>query len=570
MFKGININNAFYKLIFFVIVGLYIIFIANALGKPLVQDDWWNRSAAESIVLTDRPQLFGINRGLLLGHPPLYLYIVALFFKILGIGDLQARLAGIIFFILNLSLVFSLAKNLYPKNRFAPILSLLFFGLSPIAIQGSLMIDIDQNLLTFSGTLFFYCFLRLKNLAEKKRILILALIFFSVLCSKLSLPPLILLSLVIYYALKREFIKKGMEILGIAFLGAGLFLLSWWAYCFHLDFMAYFFEPFRYIFYAFFSLQVEGNSLQKLAAVGINLLRISFWTTPSFLLLSIFVIGKQMLLILKEKNVPRDFILSIFVFIVFIGYLFVGGLTFGFPRNHAPMMPVLAVLIGGNLPFNFLNKNILTKLAVIVCIVLLGYLLLVGDIIYLVHYSLKEALIYNFRLGFANFIFPLLLYIISPLLVLGTIYLLFRSWLFTHKFLFALVITTLAASLSLDILQTKADYFTTAEYGGRGKIQMLNFLKDILGEDDSVFSTAQIIYDLRLSKPIFPPLETWSNPESFLAFIRKEKPKAIIYGVPLNTIGELKRTLLNPLVLELLKRDYKREDIGSYTVWVKK
>ncbi|MDD5238072.1 MAG: glycosyltransferase family 39 protein [Candidatus Omnitrophica bacterium] len=568
MFKGVSINNAFYKLIFLLALGCYILIIVKSLEKPLVADELANRSAAESVVLIGAPKSFGLDR-LLLGHPPLYLYTVAVFFRIFGIGDIQARLVGLAFFVLNLILVFMLGKSLYPKNKLAAPLALLFFGLSPLVIQGFSIIDIDQTLLAFTLTLFFYCFIRFEHLAIQKRIIFLSLSFFLVMCSKFSPIPMLIASMMLYWGLKRNFLRGVVEVAAIVLLGAGLFLLSWRLFCYYFHYNDYFLEPFIYTYRSFFRLQAEGGLLEKLVSAGISLLRISSWISPFLLLLAFYVLGKQVKELAKERPVQRDFFLSIFVFGSFIGYLFVGGLSYGFPKSQFPVMPALAVLIGGNLSLDSLNKSTLTKLAVILCIVLLGYLLLVGDTIYLINYSLKEALIYNFRLGFANFIFPLLLYIVSPLLLLGIIHILFRSWVFTHKFLFALIITTLASNLSLDILQANADYLTTAGYGGRGKIAMLNFLKGILREDDIVFSAPEIIYDLRSSKSVFPYLETWSRPESFLAFIREEKPRAIIYGIPLNTIGEFKRTLLRPGILELLKRDYKREDFGSYTVWVR-
>lgn len=542
--------------------------IVKSLDKPLVADELANRSAAESVVLTGAPKSFGLDR-LLLGHPPLYLYTVAAFFRIFGIGDMQARLVGLAFFILNLVLVFALGKNLYPKNKLATPLALLFFGLSPLVVQGFSIIDIDQTLLTFTLTLFFYCFVRFEHLTTQKRIIFLSLSFFLVMCSKFSLLPMLIVSMMLYWGLKRNFLLRAMETAAIVLLGAGLFLLSWKLFCHYFHYNDYFLEPFIYTYRSFFRLQAEGGLLEKLASAGIALLRISSWVSPFLLFLAFYVLGKQIRGLVKEMSVPEDFFLSIFVFGSFIGYLFVGGLSYGFPKSQFPIMPALAVLLGGNLPLDSLDKNALKKLAVILCIIVLGYLLLAGDIIYLINYSLKEALIYNFRLGFAKFILPFLLYIISPLLILGVIHALFSSRALIHKFLFALVIATLASSLSLDIIQANADYLTTAEYGGRGKVRMLNFLKGILREGDIVFSAPEIIYDLRSSKSVFPYLEAWDSPEGFLAFIKEKKPKAIIYGIPLNTVGEFKRTLLHPGVLGLLKKEYRREDFGSYTVWIK-
>jgi len=563
------LKNKFTIFVFSIILGIYAIVAANSIGKPLVADEWGNYSAAESIILTGKPELFGEDKGLLLGHPPLYPYIVAFFFKLFGIGSVQARFAGVAFFVLNLILVYFMSRNLYPKNRLAHLIALLFFGLSPLVVQGSLMIDIDQTLLTFSVTLFLYYFIKSDEWSMKKRILTVALGFFLVMWSKLSIPPVLLFSMAVYYMSKKEYARGTIEILGILFIGSGLFLLSWWFYCNNLGFMKYFFTPFVYIFCAFFKLQIKGSLFQKLIAGGITLFRMSLWTSPFLLLLSICAMGKQSMLILKEKIVPRDFMLTIFAFAVLVGYLFVGGLSYGFPKTQSVAMPALAVLIAGNLPWSLKDeRRNLTKLAIILVFVLLFFLVAVGDIIYLVHYLMKEALIYNFRWGFEYLILPLLSYAVTPFLVLGIIYLFFYHWRFIHKLLMVLAITTLAANLSLNALQAKADYITTAEYGGRDKNQLIYFLKGVLKQDDIVFSTSEIIYDVKSKKS--PPIaqKTWNDPEEFLRFVREKEPRVIVYGIPLNAIEQFKKTLLNPLVLEFLQGHYKKIDIGSYTVWV--
>ncbi len=178
---------------FLLIVGVYILSVANFIAKPLVGDEWMSRSIAETITSSGKLRAFGLgdgmSSGLWLDHPPLYQYIIVLFFKMFGIGDVQARLVGVVFCILSLLLVYLMTRNLYPENKFAPIIASLLFGLSPMVIQGSRMIEIDQALLIFTATLFLYSFLRSDGWPAKKRILLLGLTFFLAICSKFSLPP---------------------------------------------------------------------------------------------------------------------------------------------------------------------------------------------------------------------------------------------------------------------------------------------------------------------------------------------------------------------------------------------
>ncbi len=130
---------------------------------------------------------------------PVHIYLTALFVKVLGLSTFSLRIPVVIFSVINIILVFFLAKILF-KDKFVSLCAALFLSISPYAIQFS---RFNQEL---SFVIFFFLLgliLFFKGLEKKNYLLILSFICFGIdlityHAPKIVVPPLLLLLVILY------------------------------------------------------------------------------------------------------------------------------------------------------------------------------------------------------------------------------------------------------------------------------------------------------------------------------------------------------------------------------------
>ncbi len=151
---------------------------------------------------------------------PIHIYLTALSVKLLGLSDFSTRFPSALFGVLNVAVVFYLAKIIFASNL-AGLLSALFLAVSPLNIQFS-RFNHEANFALF----FFMLGLLLFFLREKKKFF-LPLSFFSfgisILTyhsSKVVVPPIILLLVILYFKdlwrLRKQFLIACLMLLFIA------------------------------------------------------------------------------------------------------------------------------------------------------------------------------------------------------------------------------------------------------------------------------------------------------------------------------------------------------------------
>ena len=565
------------KVILFVFVPvltLYCFIAVNALQKPIVGGEWWNHSAAESILANGKPLPFGLfhdqKKELLLQHPPLYLYLVALSYKVFGNGDIQARLIGVFIYLLMLPLLYKATERMYPENKAAPVLALLFFGLHPLAIQGSFVIDIDNTVLMLSTTLFFYLFVMSVDLPTTKRLAIVSLGFFAVLCTKLVPIPALLLSILCFYTLKRSILTGIKETVQTAFFGGGAyFIFNTGIYCL-LGYKRLWLEQYKYIWVNFFTMAIRDSMISFFSAFAGFVIRFSLWICPFLLLIFAYIAIKQARVFRSKKHVPRDAIAVIFICITIFFSIFTGGLTYSFPKMQSSLLPLMCMVVAGNLSlFSKGGQNI--KRVLIILIIAAGFIYFAsGDVIYISNYLTKESVVYGNINNLREIVYPIAVYLMTPIVLFPFVYFLFRKKKFIYKLVLILVTSTLASSISLDIAHVNADYATSFDYGDRDRKEVIDYVFSVLKPGYNVFSVSEMIYPLRLEDSNIPLEFTWDNPENFLGYISERKPEIIIYGLVFNTVQQYRNTFQNPEVLNFLKAGYREKVIGNYDVWVVK
>lgn len=155
---------------------------------------------------------------------PIHIYVTALFTRLLGLSEFSTRLPAAVFGVLNVWLIFYLAKTLFNSNLIG-LLSSLFLAISPQNIHFS-RFNHEANFALFFfmlGLLLFYQ--SLKNRKDFLPFSFLSFIFSmaSYNASKIIVPPIILLLIILYF---KEFKQEKVNFLIIVTLAVGFVLLT--------------------------------------------------------------------------------------------------------------------------------------------------------------------------------------------------------------------------------------------------------------------------------------------------------------------------------------------------------
>lgn len=131
---------------------------------------------------------------------PVIVYITAIFIKIFGLSDYSARLPTALFGVLNVGLIFLLAKQLF-KQDLTALFAALFLAVSPYNIH------LSRGLWESNYALFFFMlglYLFVKALENKPKLFPISIFsfglsFFSVHASKIVVPPTVILLITLYF-----------------------------------------------------------------------------------------------------------------------------------------------------------------------------------------------------------------------------------------------------------------------------------------------------------------------------------------------------------------------------------
>ena len=569
-----NMPRRYIVLFFCFCVLIYIVFVIFSMGEPLLGDSPYflfsakvfNNEALQSYF----PQIVGVD------HPTLYVHILALVDRLIGLNPVSARSIGILSFIATLALIYVVAQNVFKegKNIFpVGLIAVFLYAINPMAIQGSLLPDNDTTILTPLLLLFIYFFVKLKG---KNRGFLLGIFFGFILWVKLTTLFILIPAIFTFYSLRGKF-REGFKESGLVlFIGLVLFVISWGSYCYFTK-RPYLFPlvHLRNIFLAGSPLFIYSSGNKVILNTARIALRIILYASPFYFLIffkSFWYRLREFILRRERHSVDFLFILGL---TLFCAYLFVGGLTHSFPKYHYPFLSLSAILIAGFIAdkVKFQRKHLLLYGLMAASIVSYN-IFLVGDFLYFSDYALRESLIMTGKItdeAAKNLVIQLVLYVF-PFLLIFVILKVKKASLVFYRTVF---IWTVASCLSMNILQARADYHTVYCYGGRGTKEMVSLVRKMKTRSKSIVTTQDIFYNIDekefLTSPgyRFPPA-IFSSSKKFMEVIEDKKPDFVIFSISSNTVKQYQAVFNNLEVVNLLKKYFSREEIGSYTIWVRK
>jgi len=511
-----NKNIWIYPLIIF-----YFILVVQQIQKLFVADEVPFIEAAHGVATTGVPSYVGEGGSRYLGlwHPTLFINTLALSFKILGTSEWSARIVPVLFTLCTLVIVYLLAKEVSNNNSYIIFLSCFLFLSNPFVIQSSLLIDIDNSVLTFLIALFVYTYLKIDK-TKVKNLVLLGVLFGVALWAKFGTPPILILAILIFHFLKRD-IKTGIfRCVTIGFIGTLLFLSTWLLYSniFNLPYLQPFIHNIGYI-----SPSAIQDKMHFLLTHLWGLKNIVFWATPFYILLILIVFVKRVQYYFKNKNLNSIDYLLLNGLLIFIEYLIVGSSqTQDFPRYFTPMMPIFSVIFADYIcQFKpHIKKNIVPVIVFVIIILTPYYIFILKDPL------LVDRIIFD-STSISEIIwttlFVSILYIL-PVVISFIFFKIFNKENNKHAIVLAIILSLVTFSVYMDIIQSNAEYNTGYFYGESGMKETINYVNSKISPNDSVIAEDAMAYYLNVKKYYYLP----TNLEKFEEISKDENIKYII------------------------------------------
>ena len=238
------------------------------------------------------------------------------------------------------------------------------------------------------------------------------------------------------------------------------------------------------------------------------------------------------------------------------------GVTFGFPKYHLPgavLLTMAAVVI---------LKEDLKPFWVLVSAIATGFILqmnVLGDKLYFFRYQLRSI-----QAGELNNIDGqgMWKWLIAGIAFFTAAFILrrsgFRSWIAV------IVGLTLGMNAALSLIQTEAHYDTGYNYGGSGTYSVGIFVRNNVSGGKRIIATDEILYYAGRSGCEYFPNSAWSNIKELAVLLADKKTGALILSIVSNSVSQIKGIKHDPVLMDILLRQYHYQRIGTYDVWIRR
>ncbi|MFH1507780.1 MAG: hypothetical protein ABIG46_05070 [Candidatus Omnitrophota bacterium] len=555
-------------LIYFILITLIFLFcILPKVNKPIMGWEVYTWQMAESI------EHDGLSGAKYFYNTPLYALIISFFFKAFGVLEVSARLPGIIAIIMMPVFLLLFIRELTTdaaERKGAFVISSLIFLLSPVVVQGSLVIDLpDTTLLMFAVSVFFLYLAKSANMNFAKRALILGLIYFLCIALKMTTSLACVISIAIAGFFLRDF-KKYLYLSFVVF-GVGVFLhiFTWFLLCVFFIGLGRFYEPFRYYYLAASSSFVDQWSFM-LPKIAQDVLRIYLWFSPFFIILA-FLAFKDTLNRIYRKNEYKSVLPSLIFIIIVVSVYLVANATFsGFPKYLAPVYGILCAVTGLYVYKKVIplwRPKFLISAALLIFLGGIYYNFFIRDGLYSVYILRSASLAGRLAEVIPEFVFIQLKLLLLPVFIFIILRILFRmSAIFI--LIASLLTSLLAGNIALNLEQRRASYSTNYAYGIEGAQDLKDYLQEnaplavYSSVEGFLANTPGVVF-----LPIYPI--AWDNADEFYIFLKNLKPQALVYGLATNYLWQLEPIFNDPLVKGYLEAGYRKKVIGAYNVLIR-
>ncbi len=470
-----------------IIILLHLAFVLiSAFSKPFQGDEVNFIHTTEAIKNNGNPSAFySLAHPLYEGNsqPLLYYYLLALSTALFGDSLIAWRLVSILFNVGVIFLVYFIALYIFEgkknKEKWA-LFAVVLYALNPLAIQSSVILDIDGGILNFFTLLFVFLFVK-----DAKPIYLIPSLFL-VFWSKLTGPTVLFASLFIYiiFTKRKDKIIRAKETAFVFISSLLLFLSTYWFY------VAYYQLRFLTLFEHG---SVTSNLISFISAPIPFILR-SIWSLKSFIYFAVpfFILLFLSLLFVFVKRryyikYDKLFFIGIVSFITIFIFFTYGATGFNFPKYYATalsFMSIFSAFMLSKIKFNFeMKRYYLLYIALLIITSLYFFFFLRDPLIPEISSTINMI---SLKIALFPLIKRFLLYVIIPLII---------SFIFIYKlklknkFFVILILLTFILYLYLGIIQALANYSTHNLYGTSGIEETVGYLKEknVSGENIATY-----------------------------------------------------------------------------------
>ena len=570
--RAVRINNVYWYIIFFLALCLFIAFSITRIQQPVAQDELHKFVAAKTLLTTGVPQRYAAPDRIQADSPHLYLRSMVFAFRIFGVSEIVARLPGVVSVLLAIVMVFFITHSLSKGDQNQRLqwagLSSLLYASTPAVIQGSLILDNDNTILIPTVLLLCWSFIKYQQ-EEKVRWAILTGLAMAIsLWVRVTTPPIVALLLLLYVLISKRSSRTKLISMGAILFGTLLFLVSWYLYCKVTG--VPFSQPFTY---AIKSLQRKAQGPGGLTVYQVfqNLILLSLWLGIFPLFLLLFIMKRRCKSFIEDRILNLEDIFLLGGLIIIGGYMLIGGTVFGYPKYHGPGIPLLYIYIGivlSQLKSNPGNHHLL-KIVTIAVAVFAIQVFLVGDVIYVIRYSLRESLALMqppYQEILKNLASKAILFVVAyAILFVACLRLSFKE-----NMVGLLLIFSIGSNIGTSYLHSTADYYIGYNYGGKGTREAARYIRDRVPSKSIIIAPSELIYYLNLtnSKHISNPI--WTDTDELKRRLINENTSGLAYSITTNTVNQIKIISRDKTIQELLRKSYDQTKIGTFMVWLRK
>lgn len=536
------------------------------LSHPASQDELCEYVAASSIFSAERRDSFsGVGSALDL-QPHLYQFLQAAAFGQLGEKETSARAVGVLAMAgSSVAVFFSVlmfGAGGRPSNGRAALTAGALFSFLPSSVQGGLNLHPDGSLLVLLTLSLAYCFVQFYREGTSHRGALFAAALAAALWCRLATPlfSVGVFFLFIFYAKGRDAARK-LALWAAA--GVLLFVATWYAYCVSYGFQ--FSAPFNYLISAFTGkAPATLTALARQAATALTY--VFLWTGAA---------GGLMFLthgikVIRERAGSRvspgpDLVYLVLGASLVLGYSFIGGDAFGFPKYQAPGLALLCVFSGLQLARAGLfpdRKHAL--LLIIYGAVLAG--LVWGDPIYVMRYRLRELM------AAGSPVLPEAgILAVRTLLFCGALYWIACKFakIYQRAVYSVLPGLSIGTALGLSVLQSFAGYQTNYSYGAEEAAPAADSVKNNIPHGARVLATSDIQRLLGYTPESYVNDRVWNEGNLLLETVKSSDTAAVVYGVATNTVRQVRAFEADGKIKAELERNFEKSRIGTSTVWIR-
>lgn len=554
----------------------YFYSVLSRIGHPISKDELYWVMAAKSLCLIGKPLLFDSDSpgALLVQSPHIYLYLLKFAFHLFGIHDTVARIPGILSGLASLILVFVMTKSFIrgPKEEglfWAAVVTLLY-ATTPFMIQGSVIVGDDHTILI--PAILFLLFSFVKSQEERKLKWALATGFavafaFGI---RITTPTIVVVLLGTYALARRAPLRSKLTSVASMIGGIAVFLFLWFVYCRLKDIP--FSGPFGYTLDAFRYRTSQAGGLH-LSQFFQNFVYFVFWIGPVPALLFLVLGVRRGIHFLSHRHLSPEGIFLITGLAIVVGYSFVGGAPFGFPKYHSPGVALLYVFSGLALhqthPSAFSGIR-LWNVGMTLLTAFFIQIFTVSDFLYILRYQLREAVTFYPPSAHSSFLQGMTLKAILYFFLLTILFGTCLKFSFIQSPHALLLLLALGTNVAASFLQNSRGYQTGYNYGIRGTVEAARLIQERVTPKDFVLARDEINYYLNRLPSRGLVDQIWNDEKELTRIIRDPATGAFAYSIATNPVAQVKRFSGYEPLQRLLRQEFVPATVESFKIWIRK